>query len=205
MFGRKRTKTSREGSSSRAGSGSGYIHKRYEQLSTVEEGDRQLYMQDWAWEEFKNSRLASTWNYNKKKPLSKFNNKKLEAKMWKWKMVSGVTNFVPERVVCERAVNAEEFSSIGITQKFKGLGWEQVLDWCEDITSRVYLAAVCEWLSTLRFVNMDGPAPTWQLIGNISKNQMVMSFEHMNAIARFNSLGVEAYDYYDLDHFWTTS
>ncbi|KAF5806663.1 hypothetical protein HanRHA438_Chr05g0233241 [Helianthus annuus] len=121
--------------------------------------------------------------------------------MWKWKMVSSVTTSVPEMVVCERAVNAEEFSTIGVTQKFEGLGWERVLDWCEDITSRVYLAAVCEWLSTLRFVNMDGPAPTRQLVGNIGKNQMVMSFEHMNAIARFDSLGVETYDYYDLDHF----
>ncbi|MFS8034584.1 hypothetical protein Hanom_Chr17g01582881 [Helianthus anomalus] len=102
--------------------------------------------------------------------------------MWKLKMVSGgVTTSVPERVVW--------------------LGWERVLDWCEDITSWVYLVAVCEWLSTLRFVNMDGPASTWQLVGNIGKNQMVMSFEHMNAISRFNSLGVDAYDYYDIGHF----
>ncbi|MFS7911196.1 hypothetical protein Hanom_Chr02g00115211 [Helianthus anomalus] len=99
-----------------------YYVLAYEQLSNVEEGDGQLYRQDWAWEEFNNSRSASVWNDNKKKPLSKFNNKKLEAKMWKWKMVSGVTTFVPERVVCERAVNAEDFSSIGITQNFEGLG-----------------------------------------------------------------------------------
>ncbi|KAJ0612153.1 hypothetical protein HanHA300_Chr01g0023901 [Helianthus annuus] len=121
--------------------------------------------------------------------------------MWKWKMVSGVSTSVPERVVCERAVNVEEFRTIGITQRFEELGWERVLDWFEDITSWVYLVAVCEWLSTLRFANMDGPAPTWQLIGNIGKNQMIMTFEHMNAIARFDSLGVEAYDYYELDHF----
>ncbi|MFS7986732.1 hypothetical protein Hanom_Chr11g01013741 [Helianthus anomalus] len=30
---------------------------------------------------------------------------------------------------------------------------------------------------------------------------MIMSFENMNAIARFDSLGVEAYDYYKLDRF----
>ncbi|MFS8018756.1 hypothetical protein Hanom_Chr15g01395791 [Helianthus anomalus] len=30
---------------------------------------------------------------------------------------------------------------------------------------------------------------------------MIMSFEHMNSIARFDSLGVEAYDYYDYDRF----
>ncbi|KAJ0810223.1 hypothetical protein HanPI659440_Chr01g0024231 [Helianthus annuus] len=48
---------------------------------------------------------------------------------------------------------------------------------------------------------MNGPAPTWQLIGNIGNNQMIMTFEHMNAIAWFDSLGVEAYDYYELDHF----
>ncbi|KAM0013444.1 hypothetical protein Hdeb2414_s0043g00741041 [Helianthus debilis subsp. tardiflorus] len=121
--------------------------------------------------------------------------------VWKLKMVTGVSTFVADRVVCEPAVNVEEFRTIGITQRFEELGWERVLDWCEDITSRVYLAAVYEWLSTLRFENSDGPAPTWQLIGNIAKNQMIMSFEHMNAIARFDSLVVEAYDYYDYDHF----
>ncbi|KAJ0744394.1 hypothetical protein HanPI659440_Chr10g0387111 [Helianthus annuus] len=121
--------------------------------------------------------------------------------MWKWKTVTGLTTLVPDRAVCERAINVEEFCTIGITQRFEELGWERVLDWFEDINSRVYLAAVCEWLSTLRFVNADGPAPTWQLIGNIGKNQMIMSFEHMNAIARFDSLGVEAYDYYELDNF----
>ncbi|MFS7904919.1 hypothetical protein Hanom_Chr01g00041681 [Helianthus anomalus] len=68
--------------------------------------------------------------------------------MWKMKMVTGVANSVPDRVVCERAVNVEEFRTIGKTQRFEKLGWERVLDWCEDITTRVYLAAVCEWLST---------------------------------------------------------
>ncbi|KAF5766728.1 hypothetical protein HanRHA438_Chr15g0731181 [Helianthus annuus] len=121
--------------------------------------------------------------------------------MWKWKMVTGVQTSVPERIVSERAVNVEEFRTIGITHWFEEHGWEKVLDWCEDITSRVYLAAVCEWLSTLRFENSDGSAPTWQLIGNIRKNQMIMSIEYMNAIARFDSLGVEPYDYYDYDHF----
>ncbi|KAJ0458185.1 hypothetical protein HanIR_Chr15g0782261 [Helianthus annuus] len=105
--------------------------------------------------------------------------------MWKWKMVTGVQTSVPERIVCERAVNVEEFHTIGITHRFEEHGWEKVLDWCEDITSRVSLAAVCEWLSTLRFENSDGPAPTWQLIGNIRKNQMIMSIEHMNAIASY--------------------
>ncbi|KAF5765577.1 hypothetical protein HanXRQr2_Chr15g0705361 [Helianthus annuus] len=56
-------------------------------------------------------------------------------------------------------------------------------------------------VNSLRFENSDGPAPTWQLIGNIGKNQMIMSFVHMNAIARFDSLGVEAYDCYDYDRF----
>ncbi|MFS8002806.1 hypothetical protein Hanom_Chr13g01206441 [Helianthus anomalus] len=114
-------------------------------------------------------------------------------------MVMGVTNSVPDRAVCECVVNVDEFRTIGSTQRFEDLGWERVLDWCKDITSWVYLAAVCEWLSTLRFVNADGPTPTWQLIGNIGKNRMIMSFQHMNAIDRFDSLGVEAYDYYELD------
>ncbi|MFS8007452.1 hypothetical protein Hanom_Chr14g01261181 [Helianthus anomalus] len=121
--------------------------------------------------------------------------------MWKWKMVMGVSTHVLERLVCERAVNVGEFRTIGITQRFEELGWERVLYWCVDITSRVYLVAVCEWLSNLRFDNSDRPAPTWKVIGNIGKNHMIMSFEHMNAIARLDSLGVEAYDYNVYDRF----
>ncbi|KAM0067866.1 hypothetical protein Hdeb2414_s0002g00066321 [Helianthus debilis subsp. tardiflorus] len=125
----------------------------------------------------------------------------LESKMWKMKMVMGVSKPVPDRAVCERTVNVEEFRKIGIVQRFEKIGWERVLDWCDDITTRVYLGAVCEWLSTLRFEHSDGPAPTLPLVGNIGKNQMIMSFEHMNAIARFDSLGIEAYDYYGYDQF----
>ncbi|MFS7916882.1 hypothetical protein Hanom_Chr03g00182581 [Helianthus anomalus] len=53
-------------------------------------------------------------------------------------MVMGVTTAVPERIVPERAVNVEEFRTIGIVQMFERLGWERVLDWCEDNTPRIY-------------------------------------------------------------------
>ncbi|KAJ0770757.1 hypothetical protein HanPI659440_Chr07g0261311 [Helianthus annuus] len=149
MFGgRKRSKTSGQGSSSGAGSGSGHYQRRWEQLSNVEEDNGQLYRQDWSWEEAKNSRSASVWKDDKQKALSRYNNKRLEAKMWKMKMVTGVSKAVPDRVVRERAVNVEELRTIGITQRFEKIGWERVLDWCEDITTRVYLASVCEWLLT---------------------------------------------------------
>ncbi|KAJ0860985.1 hypothetical protein HanRHA438_Chr13g0629521 [Helianthus annuus] len=186
MFGgRKRSKTSGQGSSSGAGSGSGHYQRRWEQLSNVEEGDGQLYRNDWNWDEFKNSRSTSAWKDEKQKALSV-----------QQKEVRG-QNVEDENGHGE----CREFRTIGITQRFEKLRWERVLDWGDDITTRVYLAAVCEWLSTLRFENSDGLAPTWQLIGNIGKNQMIMSFEYMNAIARFDSLGVEAYDYYHYDHF----
>ncbi|KAJ0599389.1 hypothetical protein HanRHA438_Chr03g0106651 [Helianthus annuus] len=201
LRGSKKAKTSGQGSSSGAGSGSGVYQRRWEQLSNVEEGDGQLERQDWAWEEAKNSGSASKWKEEKTKALSRYKNKKLEAKMWKMKMVTGISKPVPDRAVCERTVDIEEFRKIGIVQRFEKLGWERVIDWCDDITNRVYLAAVCEWLSTLRFEHSDRPAHMWKLIGNIGKNQMVMSFEHMNAIARFDSLGVDAYDYYEYDQF----
>ncbi|MFS8032316.1 hypothetical protein Hanom_Chr17g01556151 [Helianthus anomalus] len=81
--------------------------------------------------------------------------------MWKMKMVTGLSKAVTDIVVFECAVNVEEFRTIGITQRFEKLGWERVLDRCDDITTRVYLAAVSEWLSTLRFENSEWPAPTW--------------------------------------------
>ncbi|KAJ0530430.1 hypothetical protein HanLR1_Chr10g0367241 [Helianthus annuus] len=154
--GRKKAKTKGQGSSPGVGSSSGLIPKKWEQLSSIEEGDARLYRQDWAWEKFKDSRSARVWDEDKNKALSTFQDKKLEDKMWKWKMVNNVTTAVPNRVVCEKAVNVEEFRKIGIVQMFERLGWERVLDWCEDNTSRVYLAEVCEWLASLRFRNKDG-------------------------------------------------
>ncbi|KAF5821634.1 hypothetical protein HanRHA438_Chr01g0016651 [Helianthus annuus] len=139
MASRKRSKTSGEGSSSEAGPYSGLFQKKQEQRSTVEENDGRLYNQDWVWEKIKESSVGDTW---------------------KWKMVNAKTS-IPERVVLERMVNVEEFRTIGIIQMFERLGWERVLDWCEDITPRIYLTAVCEWLASLRFNNKDGPPHTW--------------------------------------------
>ncbi|KAM0028658.1 hypothetical protein Hdeb2414_s0018g00516551 [Helianthus debilis subsp. tardiflorus] len=116
-------------------------------------------------------------------------------------MVNNVSTALPDRVVCERAVNVEEFRKIGIVQMFERLSWERVLDWCEDNTSRVYLSEVCEWLASLRFRNKDGPPDQWRLIGTTSKGEMTMSFETINCITRFDSLGVQAYDYPTIEHF----
>ncbi|MFS7968494.1 hypothetical protein Hanom_Chr09g00798111 [Helianthus anomalus] len=44
--GRKKAKTTGQGSSSRVGSSSGLISKKWEQLSSIEEGDARLYRQD---------------------------------------------------------------------------------------------------------------------------------------------------------------
>ncbi|KAF5778222.1 hypothetical protein HanXRQr2_Chr12g0545021 [Helianthus annuus] len=155
--GRKKAKTTGQGSSSGVGSSSGLIPNNWEQLSSIEEGDARLYRQDWVWEKFRDSRSAGVWDEERNKPLSIFQDRKLEVKLWKWKMVNNVTTAVPDRVVCERVVNVEEFRKIGIVQMFERQGWERVLDWCEDNTSRVYSAEVCVWLASLRFMNKDCP------------------------------------------------
>ncbi|KAJ0804284.1 hypothetical protein HanPI659440_Chr02g0036271 [Helianthus annuus] len=116
-------------------------------------------------------------------------------------MVNGVNTSVPTRVICERVVNVEEFRQIGIVQMFERLGWESVLDWCEDKTSRIYLSEVCEWLSTLKLVNKNESPSQWKLVGKTTRGNMTMSFETMNCIARFDSLGVQAYDYPSIEHF----
>ncbi|KAJ0684903.1 hypothetical protein HanRHA438_Chr11g0495881 [Helianthus annuus] len=117
-------------------------------------------------------------------------------------MVTGLSTSVLERIVPERAVNVEEFRTIGIVQMFERFSWDKVLDWCEDATPRVYLTTVYEWLASLRFINRDGPANTRQLVGDTGRGQMVMSFEIMNCIARCDSLGIDAYDYYSIDRFF---
>ncbi|MFS7956518.1 hypothetical protein Hanom_Chr07g00655531 [Helianthus anomalus] len=199
--GKKRAKIAGQGSSSGVGSSSGLLPKKLEQLSAVEERDARLYRQDWAWEKFLDSRSAKVWDEDKNKALSTFNDKKLEIKLWKWKKVSNVSTSVPEWIVVERAVNVEEFREIGIVQMFKHLGWERVLDWCEDNTSRIYLSEVYEWLESLRFRNKDGPPEQWRLVGTASRGK-TMSFETINSIARFDSLGVQAYDYPTTEQFF---
>ncbi|KAJ0716515.1 hypothetical protein HanPI659440_Chr13g0513601 [Helianthus annuus] len=168
MAGGKRQKTTGQASSSGVGSSSGLIPKKWEQLSSVEENDARLYRQDWAWEKFRDSKSAKIWDEEKNKPLSGYQDRKLEAKLWKWKMVNNVNTSVSEKIICERVVNVEEFKQIGIVQMFERQGWERVLNWCEDNTSRIYLAEVCEWLSTLRLMNKDGPPAQWKLVGKTS-------------------------------------
>ncbi|MFS8022466.1 hypothetical protein Hanom_Chr16g01439771 [Helianthus anomalus] len=131
---RKKAKTMGQGSSSGTRSSSGLLAKTWEQLSSVEDGDGRLSRPDWVWEKYRNSHSASIWDNDKKKAISTFNDKKLEIKLWKWKMVTNVSTSIPERVVPERSVNVEELRTIGFTQVFERLGWERVLDWCEENT-----------------------------------------------------------------------
>ncbi|MFS7999856.1 hypothetical protein Hanom_Chr12g01171531 [Helianthus anomalus] len=168
--GRKKVKTTGQGSSSGVGSSSRLLPRKWEQLSSLEEGDAS----------------ARVWDEDKNKALSTFQDKNLEIKFWKWKMVTGVSTSVPDRVVAERSVNVEELRKIGIVQMFERLGWERV----------------CEWLASLRFKNKDGPPEQWRLVGTTSRGEMTMSFETINCIARFDSLGVQAYDYPTIEHFF---
>ncbi|KAJ0743210.1 hypothetical protein HanPI659440_Chr10g0373211 [Helianthus annuus] len=121
--------------------------------------------------------------------------------LWKYKMAH-VMNGVAKVCVCERLVNVEEFRQIGITHKFERLGWERVLDWCTDKTQRIYMMAVTEWLASLRFEIQNGYISTWRLVGDTGRGTMVMSFETIDQITNFDSLGVNGYYYYDKDLFW---
>ncbi|XP_035837089.1 uncharacterized protein LOC118485000 [Helianthus annuus] len=165
------------------------------------QNDARLYRQDWEWAKFRDSQNARIWDDEKNKQLSSYQDRKLEAKLWKWKMTNEVNTSVPTRVICERTVNVEEFRKIGIVQMFERLGWESVLDWCEDNTHRIYLSEVCEWLSTLKLVNKNESPSQWKLVGKTSRGNMTMSFETMNRIAGFDSLGVQAYDYPSIENF----
>ncbi|MFS7918547.1 hypothetical protein Hanom_Chr03g00202451 [Helianthus anomalus] len=115
--------------------------------------------------------------------------------------MASVNTTIPERIVPERTVNVEEFPMIGIVLMFERPGLERVLDWGENITPRVYLASVYEWLESLRFDNKDGPPHTWKLVGDTCRVQMVMSFGTMNNFARFDSLRDDEYSYYTIDQF----
>ncbi|KAJ0700349.1 hypothetical protein HanOQP8_Chr10g0366791 [Helianthus annuus] len=195
MYSRKRSKTSREGSSS------GVALAKWEQPCTLPDIEDRLFSQNWDWSRFKDEEFGACWNENQNKPLCKFKNKLTEKKLWRYKM-SKVTNPIDRVCVYERLVNAEEFKQIGITQKFERLGWERVLDWVEDATPKVYLKEVTEWLATLRLEHADEEPSRWKLKGETSKGVMVMSFQTMNRIANFDSLSEGSYTYYEIRHFW---
>ncbi|MFS7994704.1 hypothetical protein Hanom_Chr12g01109181 [Helianthus anomalus] len=50
-------------------------------------------------------------------------------------------------------------------------------------------------------MNKDSPPAQWKLVGKTSRGPMKMSFETINCIARFDSLGVKAYDYPTMQQF----
>ncbi|KAJ0675915.1 hypothetical protein HanRHA438_Chr12g0565361 [Helianthus annuus] len=177
MYSRKRSKTSREGSSS------GVALAKWEQPCTLPDIEDRFFSQNWDWSRFKDEEFGACWNENQNKPLCKFKNKQTEKKLWRYKM-SKVT--IDKVCVYERLVNAEEFKQIGITQKFERLGWERALDWVEDATSK----------------HADEEPSRWKLKGETSKGLMVMSFQTMNRIANFDSLSEGSYTYYEMRHFW---
>ncbi|MFS7911083.1 hypothetical protein Hanom_Chr02g00113841 [Helianthus anomalus] len=84
----------------------------------------------------------------------------------------------------------------------KVCGWERVLDWCEGVTQKIYLKAVTDWLSTLRPKNLDKSPNLLRLVGETGKGSMVMSFDTLNQIANFDSLGAGSYYYYYTNLFW---
>ncbi|MFS7953725.1 hypothetical protein Hanom_Chr07g00621981 [Helianthus anomalus] len=67
--GRKKAKTTGQGSSNGVGSSSRLLPKKWEQLSSLEEGDARLYPENWAWEKSWDSRSANVWNEDKNKAL----------------------------------------------------------------------------------------------------------------------------------------
>ncbi|KAJ0495278.1 hypothetical protein HanIR_Chr12g0607091 [Helianthus annuus] len=50
-------------------------------------------------------------------------------------------------------------------------------------------------------MNKDGPPAQWKLVGKTSRGNMTMSFETINCKTRFDSLGVQAYDYPTIEQF----
>ncbi|MFS7905215.1 hypothetical protein Hanom_Chr01g00045051 [Helianthus anomalus] len=103
MYSRKRSKTSREGSSS------GVALAKWEQPCTLPDIEDRL-LQNWDWSRFKDEEFGACWNENQNKPLCKFKNKKTEKKLWRYKM-SKVTNPIDKVCVYERLVNAEDVTT----------------------------------------------------------------------------------------------
>ena len=95
--------------------------------------------------------------------------------------------------VFERPVNINEFQLIQIVQKFERLGWLKALDWCVGIPTKVYLQAVTAWMESLKLDREDDNPYNWRLIGDVGRRKMIMSFETLNQIAEFDSLGVGEY------------
>ncbi|MFS7955860.1 hypothetical protein Hanom_Chr07g00647731 [Helianthus anomalus] len=53
----------------------------------------------------------------------------------------------------------------------------------------------------MRLENADESSVLWRLVGDTTKGSMVMSFNILNRIANFDSLGVGSYYYYDTNLF----
>ncbi|KAL8229949.1 hypothetical protein R6Q57_014849 [Mikania cordata] len=78
--------------------------------------------------------------------------------------MQGVTS-IKKVLVCERAVQIEEFRIFGVVQCFENLGWEASLKFNNNNLVNVYMKEIMEWMATLRQEEGNNPPRTTRLIG----------------------------------------
>ncbi|KAK1432991.1 hypothetical protein QVD17_09895 [Tagetes erecta] len=100
--------------------------------------------------------------------------------------------------LCERAIDIEDYETIGLVEKFRRLGWEAALTFRDEgHGDNIPTKAILEWMSTLEKEEGDNPPVTTKLRGWVGKKEMIMSFDTIRTIVNFDSKESNLYEYPD--------
>ncbi|KAK9049070.1 hypothetical protein SSX86_031963 [Deinandra increscens subsp. villosa] len=100
--------------------------------------------------------------------------------------------------LCEKDVPEKEFKPFGVIKKFKALGWEAALKTYDGESKRLYMEEIEDWVATLTLHVGTSPSKV-KLEGWVNETKVTMSFDTLNAIAKFDSKGSNKYVYPDLE------
>ncbi|KAL8225445.1 hypothetical protein R6Q57_018002 [Mikania cordata] len=112
-----------------------------------------------------------------------------------YKQKKQTVSSIKKVLVCERAVQTEEFGIFGVVSCFENLGWENVLKFNNNNLDNIYMKEIVEWMATLRKEDGNNPPRTTRLIGTVNGKEMVLSFETMNKVVKFDTKPQREYVY----------
>ncbi|KAM0006493.1 hypothetical protein Hdeb2414_s0171g00822201 [Helianthus debilis subsp. tardiflorus] len=110
---------------------------------------------------------------------------KWQAELFDWKMSKNSDR--KDGFMCEKEISIEDFKPFGLVQKFEALGWEAALKCYDGETGKVCMDAIQEWVGRLEMDPGTKPPETMKLTGWVGEVKVIMSFETLNEIAKFDS------------------
>ncbi|KAJ0586416.1 hypothetical protein HanIR_Chr04g0151671 [Helianthus annuus] len=90
-----------------------------------------------------------------------------------------------ELFLCEKLIVLKDFHAFGIEECFKKLGWLDFLQFTGG--DEIYMDEIIEWMSNLEKDEGNNPPVTTRLIGKVNGVDVVLSFDEMKRISKYDT------------------